>query len=110
MCVRIQVTLTPMALRHLIPLSHEDWVALLEDLKKGPSPEQARAVEDAREDKAPEILRRVLIPDRGRYQVLAGGGSQLAANNGFSMDQIRYRRMRFDDTTAGFSCPKADFK
>lgn len=36
-----------MALRHVSPLSHEDWVALLEDLRKGPSPEQARAVEDA---------------------------------------------------------------
>ena len=34
----------------------------------------------------------------------------MAANNGFSMDQIRYRRMRFDYTDAGFSCPKADFE
>ena len=36
----------PMALRNVSPLGHEDWVILVEKLKKGPSPKQAKA-EDA---------------------------------------------------------------
>ena len=36
-----------MALRHVSPLSHEDWVALAKDLKKGPSPKHAKVVQDA---------------------------------------------------------------
>lgn len=36
-----------MALRNVSPLGHEDWVILVEKLKKGPSPKQAKAVEDA---------------------------------------------------------------
>lgn len=36
-----------MALRHVSPLSHEDWEALVADLKKGPSPRHAKAVQDA---------------------------------------------------------------
>ena len=38
-----------MTLRRVSPLKHEDWVALVADLKKGPSPEQVRAVKDALE-------------------------------------------------------------
>ena len=38
-----------MALRHVSPLNHEDWVAFLEALKKGPSPEQKRAIRAAME-------------------------------------------------------------
>lgn len=38
-----------MALRRVSPLDHEDWVALVEKFKKGPSPEQARAVQEALE-------------------------------------------------------------
>ena len=39
----------PMALRHVRPLSHEDRVAFLEDLERGPTPEQTKAVRDATE-------------------------------------------------------------
>lgn len=38
-----------MALRHVRPLSHEDWVAFLEDLERGPTPEQTKAIHDAME-------------------------------------------------------------
>ena len=38
-----------MVLRRASPLNHEDWVALVEDLKNGPSPDQAKAVEEALE-------------------------------------------------------------
>ena len=38
-----------MALRRASPLEHEDWVALVAELKKGPSPEQVRAVREALE-------------------------------------------------------------
>ena len=36
-----------MGLRYVRPLAHEDWVALVEELKKGPSPEQREAVKRA---------------------------------------------------------------
>lgn len=38
---------TDMALRYVRPLAHEDWVALVEELKNGPSPEQREAVKKA---------------------------------------------------------------
>ena len=38
-----------MVLRHVSPLNHEDWVAFLEALKKGPSPEKKRAIQAAME-------------------------------------------------------------
>ena len=38
-----------MVIRRVSPLKHEDWVALVAELKKGPSPEQVRAVKDALE-------------------------------------------------------------
>lgn len=38
-----------MTTRRVSPLEHEDWVALVEKFKKGPSPEQARAVQEALE-------------------------------------------------------------
>ena len=47
-----------MTLRRVSPLKHEDWVALVEEFKKGPSPEQARAVQEALEKKALEGSRR----------------------------------------------------
>ena len=40
---------TVMVLRHVSPLNHEDWVAFLEALKKGPSPEKKRAIQAAME-------------------------------------------------------------
>lgn len=36
-----------MALRYVRPLAHEDWLVLVEELKKGPSPEQREAVKEA---------------------------------------------------------------
>ena len=36
-----------MALRYVESLEHEDWIALVEEFKKGPSPEQRKAVRDA---------------------------------------------------------------
>ena len=38
---------TAMALRYVRPLAHKDWVVLMEELKKGPSPEQREAVKEA---------------------------------------------------------------
>ena len=34
----------------------------------------------------------------------------MAENDGFSLDQIRVRRMRFSDTSADFACSKAEFE
>lgn len=34
----------------------------------------------------------------------------MTENDGFSIDQVGYRRMRFDDASADFACSKPDFK
>lgn len=39
-----------MGLRYIRPLAPKDWAVLVEDLKRGPSPEQRRAVERAIEN------------------------------------------------------------
>lgn len=36
-----------MALRYVRPLAHKDWLVLVDELKKGPSPEQREAVQEA---------------------------------------------------------------
>ena len=46
-----------MPLRHVRPLSHEDWVAFLEGLERGPTPEQTKAIHDAM-----ETAKHVMVP------------------------------------------------